>query len=141
MTDLSEIEKLLQTAGKGRASAPRLKDGVVSLVLDVTGLGQVQREVLEAGIRGQLKSFKDVTDVRIAMTAEKKELRLIAVGSGKGGVGKSTLAAHLAIALKRLGVKVGLVDSSEEHTSELTSLMRISYAVFRLKTNKLANTH
>src|SRR3546814_20905383 len=72
---LSEIEKLLQTAGKGRASAPRLKDGVVSLVLDVTGLGQVQREVLEAGIRGQLKSFKDVTDVRIAMTAEKKELR------------------------------------------------------------------
>src|SRR3546814_1308506 len=111
MTDLSEIEKLLQTAGKGRASAPRLKDGVVSLVLDVTGLGQVQREVLEAGIRGQLKSFKDVTDVRIAMTAEKKERLLIAVGSGKGWVGKSTLAANLAIALKRLGVKVVLVDA------------------------------
>src|SRR3546814_20027253 len=109
MTDLSEIEKLLQTAGKGRASAPRLKDGVVSLVLDVTGLGQVQREVLEDGIRGQLKSFKDVTDVRIAMTAEKKELRLLAVGRGKGGVGNSTLAAYLGIALKRLGVEVGLV--------------------------------
>src|SRR3546814_914212 len=45
------------------------------------------------------------------MTAEKKELRLIAVGSGKGEVGKSTLAANLAIALKRLGVKVGLVDA------------------------------
>src|SRR3546814_20875946 len=74
MTDLSAIEKLLQTAGKGRASAPRLKDGVVSLVLDVTGLGQVQRAVLEAGIRGQLKSFKDVTDVRIAMQSEERRV-------------------------------------------------------------------
>src|SRR3546814_11504652 len=103
MTDLSEIEKLLQTAGKGRASAPRLTDGVVRLVLDVTGLGQVQREVLDAGIRGPLKSFKAVTDVRIAMTAAKQELHQIAVGSGKGGGGKKTLAANLADAVKRHG--------------------------------------
>src|SRR3546814_16322153 len=125
MTDLSEIEKLLQTAGKGRASAPRLKDGGVSLVLDVTGLGQVQREVLEAGIRGQLKSFKDVTDVRIAMTAEQKELRLIAVGSGKGGVGKSTMAANLDIELKRLGVKVGLVDAELSGPSQPQDRKRV----------------
>src|SRR3546814_20686963 len=112
MTDLSEIEKRLQTAGKGRAGAPRLKDGVVSPVLDVTGLGQVQREVLEAGIRGQLKSFKDVNDVRLALSAEKKELRLIAVGSGNGGVGKSNLAATLSIALQRHGLRVGLVAAA-----------------------------
>jgi len=36
---------------------------------------------------------------------------LIAVGSGKGGVGKSTLAANLAVALARMGRKVGLVDA------------------------------
>ncbi len=36
---------------------------------------------------------------------------VIAVGSGKGGVGKSTVAASLALTLKRLGSKVGLMDA------------------------------
>ena len=36
---------------------------------------------------------------------------VIAVGSGKGGVGKSTIAASLAVGLKNAGCKVGLMDA------------------------------
>lgn len=36
---------------------------------------------------------------------------LIAIGSGKGGVGKSTVAANLAVALARQGLRVGLLDA------------------------------
>lgn len=95
-----------------RASAPRLKDGVLRFVLDVAGLDAGARDTMEQRVKGAMSARADVTDVRIAMTAEKPRPPLIlAVGSGKGGVGKSTLAVNLAIALKRMGRRVGMVDA------------------------------
>ena len=90
--------------------------GVATVVLDVAGLDERARGQIEQAARDLVGAAPGVSEVRVAMTAQKRARRILAIGSGKGGVGKSTLAANLAIALARgqggrSGLKVGLVDA------------------------------
>ena len=121
MSDIEMITQALDAipdpAGKGglmasgRAAAPRLADGRAGLILDVAGLSVAQRDALGAEIEARLKQIDGVNEVRIAMTSARTQRVVVAIASGKGGVGKSTVSTNLAIALKRLGLKTGLVDA------------------------------
>ena len=111
-------------------------DGLASVGIVLTIVGCPAAERISSDVRAAAASVAGVTDVAldvgIMSPAERRELterlrggraarempfgpdsltRVIAVTSGKGGVGKSTVTANLAVALAARGLAVGLVDA------------------------------
>jgi ATP-binding protein involved in chromosome partitioning len=111
MIDIGKIEAAAAQVSQGRVSAVREKEGSVSMMLDVAGLSEAARAELSKEIEKAVASVAPDVRLRLLQTAERIVPRLIAIASGKGGVGKSTLSANLAVAMRRQGRGVGLVDA------------------------------
>ena len=97
--------------------------GVVSFDYVLTTPACPLKGMMQLEAETAVKKVSGVKDVKIKMTASvKKDARLenilppgiknlIAVAAGKGGVGKSTVAANLAVSLALDGARVGLMDA------------------------------
>ncbi|HWI77533.1 MAG TPA: Mrp/NBP35 family ATP-binding protein [Sphingomicrobium sp.] len=107
-TVLAPLDSLPEAA---RIRSRRLSDGIATIIADATGLAAAERKGLEARLKAAAAAVPGVREVRVALTASEPKRKLIAVASGKGGVGKSTLATNLAIAIAKTGKKVGLIDA------------------------------
>lgn len=119
MSNEDTLRRRIPKEALDRLQSLRLSDGVATLIFDASGLDRLARDRMEVAVRDTLRDAEGVSEVRVALMADKDtpaapaapSRRLIAIGSGKGGVGKSTLTANLAVALAREGRKVGIVDA------------------------------
>lgn len=99
-------------------------EGAVTLSLAIGHLSPEAQQAIVAAVRTVLESLPGVKTLQVEVgqpaetsraaprAPQRPESRhVLAVGSGKGGVGKSTLAVNLAVALAHQGLRIGLMDA------------------------------
>ncbi len=90
------------------ADVPRyIYEGVMGVIKEIPGVSGVEVNIDHHAPAAQQSSNDDPAAWKSSIPGVK---HVIAVASGKGGVGKSTVSANLAVALARLGYSTGLLD-------------------------------